>query len=87
MGGGLTFDIIGSSQVPVLNLDEKRAFTLVVAVSAAGDLLPFQAVFQGKTMQSVPSTTAYSTTGLKQKSSISALSILEHRHTGPTSQL
>lgn len=58
MGGGLTFDVIGSSQVPVLGLEEKRAFTLVVAVSAAGDLLPFQAIFQGKTLQSVPSRAA-----------------------------
>jgi hypothetical protein len=58
MGGGLTFDVIGSAQVPVLGLEEKRAFTLVVAVSAAGDLLPFQAVFQGKTAQSTPSRNA-----------------------------
>jgi hypothetical protein len=55
MGGGLTFDVIGVSQVPVLGLEEKRAFTLVVAVSASGDLLPFQAIFQGKTNQSTPS--------------------------------
>lgn len=58
MGGGLTFDVIGASQVPVLGLEEKRAFTLVVAVSAAGDLLPFQAIFQGKTTQSVPRSNA-----------------------------
>jgi hypothetical protein len=59
LGGGLTFNVIGSSQVPVLNLDEKWAFTLVVAVSATGDLLPFQAVFQGKMKQSVLSRTAH----------------------------
>jgi hypothetical protein len=58
MGDGLTFEVIGASQVPVLGLEEKRAFTLVVAVSAAGELLPFQVVFQGKTKQVVPSTNA-----------------------------
>jgi len=58
MGGGLTFEVIGSSQVPVLGLEEKRAFTLVVAISSAGHLLPFQAVFQGKTKQVVPSINA-----------------------------
>ena len=54
MGGGLTFEVIGASQVPVLGLEEKRAFTLVVAVSGLGELLPFQAIFQGKTIQSLP---------------------------------
>lgn len=30
MGGGLTFEVMGTAQVPVLGLEEKRAFTLVV---------------------------------------------------------
>jgi hypothetical protein len=47
MGGELTFEVIGTSQVPVLGLEEKYA------MSAAGDLLPFQAIFQGKTTQSM----------------------------------
>jgi hypothetical protein len=58
MGGGLTFDTMGISQVSVLGIDEKHAFTLVVAVSGAGDLLPFQAIFQGKTKLSTPSSKA-----------------------------
>jgi DDE superfamily endonuclease len=58
MGGGLTFELMGAAQVPVLGLEEKRAFTLVVAVSGLGEVLPFQAIFQGKTSQSTPSTKA-----------------------------
>jgi hypothetical protein len=54
MGGNLTFEVVGSKQVPVLGLEEKRAFTLVVTIAGSGDLLPFQTVFQGKTNQSVP---------------------------------
>jgi hypothetical protein len=54
-GGGLTFEVVGSTQVPVVGLEEKRAFMLVVAVSSGGDLLPFQVIFKGKTLQSVPS--------------------------------
>jgi hypothetical protein len=58
-GVGLTFDQLGAEQISVVGLEEKRAFTLVVAISGAGDLLPFQAVFQGKTQQSVPSRNAH----------------------------
>lgn len=58
MGGGLTFEILGSRQVPVVGLEEKRAFTLVVAVSSSGELLPFQAIYQGMTNASVPSKNA-----------------------------
>jgi hypothetical protein len=55
MGAGLTFERIGAKQVPAVGLEDKRAFTLVVAVSASGDLLPFQSIYQGKTALSVPS--------------------------------
>ena len=37
--------------------DKKCAFTLVVGVSASGDLLPFQSVWAGKTHASLPSST------------------------------
>src|ERR1700731_1314357 len=71
MGGGLTFDIIGSAQVPVLDLEEKHAFMLVVAVSAAGNLLPFSKERPLKALQ-----VKMHHLGLKQKDSGSALSIL-----------
>ncbi|KAF9066545.1 hypothetical protein BDP27DRAFT_1384278 [Rhodocollybia butyracea] len=39
----------------IINVDEKRAFTLLVGSSASGDILPFQAVWAGKTEKSLPS--------------------------------
>lgn len=58
LGGGLTYDVRGTKQVPVINHEEKRAFTLTVGVSLAGDLLPFHATFKGKSKQSLPKATA-----------------------------
>ncbi|KAI0753046.1 hypothetical protein C8Q80DRAFT_1050465, partial [Daedaleopsis nitida] len=43
----VTYEKIGSKQVPLLGMEEKRAFTVVVGVSASGELLPFQAIRQG----------------------------------------
>jgi len=43
---GLSKSVIGSK--------EKRAFTLLLGISASGDLLPFQAIYKGKTAQSTP---------------------------------
>jgi hypothetical protein len=51
----LTYEQKGSQQVSTVGHDEKRAFTLNVAVSASGNLLPFQAIFKGKTTASLPS--------------------------------
>ena len=45
----------GSKQVAMVGMDEKRAFTLVVGVSADGTLLLFQTIFVGKTTMSLPS--------------------------------
>lgn len=53
-----TYETKGSCQVSTVGHDEKRAFTLNVAVSASGMLLPFQAIFQGKTPASLPSRNA-----------------------------
>lgn len=53
----MTWSQTGAKQVGMVGMDEKRAFTLVVGVTADGSLLPFQAVFVGKTMASVPSAT------------------------------
>ncbi|EMD34320.1 hypothetical protein CERSUDRAFT_24720, partial [Gelatoporia subvermispora B] len=54
----MTYAPTGSKQVSVLGAEEKRAFTLVVGVSASGELLPFQAIWQGKTDRSLPSSNA-----------------------------
>lgn len=48
----------GSKQVGLIGNEEKRAFTTLLAVSAAGDLLPPQCVYEGKTDRSTPSSTA-----------------------------
>lgn len=47
-GSSVTWTEKGSKQVEVVGNDEKRAFTLLVGVSVSGELLPFQAVYQGK---------------------------------------
>jgi hypothetical protein len=59
MGGGLTFETLGSKQVSVSGLEEKHAFSLVVAISGKGDVLPFQGVYQGMTIASTPSNKAH----------------------------
>lgn len=46
---------MGSSQVSVLGAEEKCAFTVNVGVSASGKVLPFQAIYAGKTDRSCPS--------------------------------
>ncbi|KAF7798423.1 hypothetical protein EIP86_009644 [Pleurotus ostreatoroseus] len=56
--GNRTYEQMGSSQVSVLGHEEKRAFTLLVGVSACGEVLPFQAIWKGKTAASLPSSTA-----------------------------
>jgi hypothetical protein len=56
-GNRMTWSQTGAKQVGMVGMDEKRAFTLVVGVTADGSLLPFQAVFVGKTKASVPSAT------------------------------
>ncbi|KAF7796672.1 hypothetical protein EIP86_007855 [Pleurotus ostreatoroseus] len=55
----LTYERIGSKQVAVANMDEKRAFTLVVGVSLSGEVLPFQAIYAGsKRSRVLPKATA-----------------------------
>ncbi|KAI0260370.1 hypothetical protein BC834DRAFT_846191 [Gloeopeniophorella convolvens] len=53
-----TYERIGAKQVSTFGKEEKRAFTLVVAASADGTLLPFQAIWQGVTTCSCPYTSA-----------------------------
>ncbi|QRV92811.1 Ulp1 protease family, carboxy-terminal catalytic domain protein [Ceratobasidium sp. AG-Ba] len=57
-GGHSTWNTSGERQVHVLGLEEKRAFTVLVAASLSGDILPFQAIYEGKTARSLPTTTA-----------------------------
>jgi hypothetical protein len=57
-GTNLTWAKTGSKQVSVVGTEEKRAVTVVVGVSNSGELLPFQAVYQGYTNRSCPKTNA-----------------------------
>ncbi|KAG8796133.1 hypothetical protein FRC12_004330 [Ceratobasidium sp. 428] len=56
--GNKTWDTRGTSQVNTPSHDEKRQFTLVVASSCGGDILPFQSVWGGKENRSLPQPTA-----------------------------
>ena len=53
-----TYAPIGSKQVEVVGKDERRGFTLMVGVSMSGEVLPFQAIYSGKTAASLPSPSA-----------------------------
>lgn len=54
MGSQSTWSSSGARQVNVLGLEEKRAFTLLVAASMSGDVLRFQAIYSWKTPRSLP---------------------------------
>lgn len=49
-----TYEQRGARDVKIAAKGEKRAFTLYVASTPAGDILPFQAVWAGKTDHSLP---------------------------------
>ncbi|KIL55892.1 hypothetical protein M378DRAFT_36725, partial [Amanita muscaria Koide BX008] len=57
-GDKLTYAPCGMKQVTLVGGDEKRAFTVLVAVASNGSLLPFQAIYEGKTQRSCPSSKA-----------------------------
>jgi len=57
-GNRMTWNQTGSKQVAVVGMDKKRAFTLLVSVAADGTILPFQAIYQGKTKLSIPVATS-----------------------------
>jgi hypothetical protein len=59
-GSGITYAAIGSKQVSVVGEEEKRAFTGMTSVSNSGVLLPFQAVYVGKSIRSCPNRSANS---------------------------
>ncbi|KAF9515806.1 hypothetical protein BS47DRAFT_1293384, partial [Hydnum rufescens UP504] len=52
--GNKTWAPTGAKQVSTMAKEEKRQFTLMVASSAAGDMLPFQSIHKGKTVASLP---------------------------------
>jgi hypothetical protein len=53
-GGARTWAEKGSKHVLVHGQDDKRQITVSVSSSAAGDLLPFQAIFTGTTYRCLP---------------------------------
>lgn len=54
-GDKMTWAEEGAKQVSLIGAEEKRAFTVMVSVTNSGKLLPFQAIYQGKTERSCPS--------------------------------
>ena len=54
-GTKTTWNKKGAKQVATTGLDEKRAFTLVPSISASGEWLGTQAIYQGKSAASCPS--------------------------------
>jgi hypothetical protein len=57
-GSSSTWNNTGEQQVHVLGTEEKRAFTLLVAGSLSGSVLPFQAIYGGKMSRSLPDANA-----------------------------
>jgi hypothetical protein len=55
-GHDQTYDLKGKKDIPVLESEEKRAFTAVLGSAADGTILPFQSVWKGKTVNSLPRT-------------------------------
>ncbi|KAF8996363.1 hypothetical protein BDQ17DRAFT_1429806 [Cyathus striatus] len=53
-----TYHDKGAKQVEAVTKDEKQAYSLLIASSADGNILPFQQVWGGKSLQSLPSATA-----------------------------
>lgn len=56
-GSAATYEVCGSKQVAVVGSEEKRTFTLLLGITASGDL-PFQVIYKGKSPQSLPSLTS-----------------------------
>lgn len=52
--GLATWAPIGSKQVEVVGKDERRSFTLMVGISMSGEVLPFQAIYGGRSAASLP---------------------------------
>jgi hypothetical protein len=54
IGNNRTYEQVGASQVAITFRDERRAYTLCVASSSDGDLLPFQQIWGGQSAGSLP---------------------------------
>lgn len=57
-GQATTFHQRGAEQVDIIAKDEKRAYSLTVSSTPAGDFLPWQQIWAGATNRSLPSTDA-----------------------------
>ena len=53
-GGGWTLEQSGVKQVTVIGLEDKRQITALLAITKAGDTLPPQLIYTGKTDRSLP---------------------------------
>jgi hypothetical protein len=58
MGNNVTWAPTGEHQVSVVGVEEKRALTLLQGISMSGEVLPFQAIYVGKSYRSIPEDTA-----------------------------
>lgn len=58
MGCDMTWAPTGSRQVAVVGVEDKRALTLLQSISMSGDVLPFQAIYVGKSSRSLPQRSA-----------------------------
>ena len=52
--GKYTFDFKGKKHVPIKGADDKRQITATFAVSANGEFLPTQLIYEGKTKRCLP---------------------------------
>lgn len=57
-GGDITYNETGARDVAITGVEDKRQFTLKCTISMRGDLLPFVALWRGKTKASLPSTSS-----------------------------
>lgn len=57
-GDKLTYTERGSKQVDLVDIDEKRAFTVFGGVLSSGEALPPQLIYGGKTSRSLPKATS-----------------------------
>lgn len=58
MSSGKTYEKSGSRQVDIAKHDEKRAYTVCVATTPTGTILPFQSVWSGQSSASLPTPAA-----------------------------
>ncbi|KIO28555.1 hypothetical protein M407DRAFT_43289, partial [Tulasnella calospora MUT 4182] len=55
MSSSSTWTMKGEKQVPVVGKEEKHAITVTVPIKADGTALPIQAIYQGRSSNSLPS--------------------------------